>query len=69
MLIFLLHRKDIELKKVTSKHVLRATLTPQLNRKSLSSSTQSLPSIQTIHENNIRLVRRDEQLVIGTYLH
>lgn len=49
-------RKDIELKKVTSKHVLRATLTPQLNRKSLSSSTQSLPSIQTIHENNLRMV-------------
>ncbi|XP_065212052.1 pH-sensitive chloride channel 2-like isoform X2 [Planococcus citri] len=47
-------RKDIELKKVTSKHVLRATLTPQLNRKSLSSSTQSLPSIQTIHENSLR---------------
>ncbi|KAK7586004.1 hypothetical protein V9T40_003880 [Parthenolecanium corni] len=53
-------RKDIELKKVTSKHVLRATLTPQLNRRSIStimtSSTQSLPSIQQqVHENNIRL--------------
>lgn len=47
-------RKDIEVKKVNSKHVLRATLTPQLNRRSLGSSTQSLPSIQQVHENYLR---------------
>ncbi|XKL60246.1 hypothetical protein PGB90_001262 [Kerria lacca] len=52
-------RKDVELKKVNSKHVLRATLTPQLNRRSISSalstSTQSLPTIQQIHENSRRM--------------
>lgn len=60
LVFFSYRRKEIELKKVTSKHVLRATITPQLNRRSLStlSSNLSLPSIHQVHENNKRLVRK-----------
>jgi hypothetical protein len=42
-----LFRRNVELKKVNSKYILKSTLTPQLSRKQLHGSTSSIERCQS----------------------
>lgn len=60
-------KNDFELKKVTGKHVLRATLTPQLNRRTLSElSADSLPSLKRIHANRVKFHKSNSAFSLGS---
>lgn len=65
-----MYRKNVELKKVNSKHILKSTLTPQMQRKSTStdSTINKSPVVSTITSGKLNR-RENVSILMSSWIH